>query len=427
MALTDITPLSGSPLIGRGLRIEDWAAWWQAVLHAPVLGELAGIVATGLLAWFITARLRRHWARTPGSSGILLGRGGVDGALFPLLWLGAVALLRVGWLHWQGVAPLTRVVLPLLLALALVRTGVCVLRAAFPQARLVRRLERSISWLIWLAWVLWAIDVLPAMHRWASGIDWQVGGARLNLASLVNAVIGVAVSLLLVLWLSSEIETRLLRGARGNALSLRKALANAVRITLVFVAVLLTLTAVGIDLTALSVFSGALGVGIGLGLQRLAANYVSGFVILSEHSVRIGDLVRVGGFEGRISNIRTRYTTLRSAGGIEAIVPNETLTTTMVENLSLPEQRSLQSITVAVAPDSDIAQVQQLLCAAALQCERVLHEPAPSALLSRLGASALEFNLVYWLADPEHGTAEPRSRINLDILRRLRAQDIELR
>lgn len=152
--MNDISPLSGSLHIGRGLRIEDWAAWWQAVLHVPVLGELAGIVAMGLLAWFVTARLRQHWARTPDSSGILLGRGGVDGALFPLLWLGAVALLRVGWLHWQGVAPLTRVVLPLLLALALVRTGVRVLRAAFPEARLMRWLERSLSWLIWAAWVL---------------------------------------------------------------------------------------------------------------------------------------------------------------------------------------------------------------------------------------------------------------------------------
>lgn len=208
---------------------------------------------------------------------------------------------------------------------------------------------------------------------------------------------------------------------------LRKVVANAVRITLVFVAVLVTLTAVGIDLTALSVFSGALGVGIGLGLQRLAANYVSGFVILSEHSMRIGDLVRVGGFEGRISNIHTRYTTLRSASGIEAIVPNDTLTTTMVENLSLPQQRSLESIAVAVAPDSDIEQVQQLLCKAALQCERVLHEPAPAALLSKLGANALELKLTYWLADPEHGTAEPRSRINLQILRQLRAHDIQMR
>lgn len=425
--MSEIALLSASPDIGRGLRIEDWAAWWQAVLQTSVLGELTGILLAGGLAWLVTARLRQHWTRSPNSSGILLGRGGVDGALFPLLWLGAVALLRVSWLHWHGVAPFTRVVLPLLLALALVRTGVRVLRAAFPQARLVRRLERSISWLVWVAWVLWVIDVLPAMHRWASRIDWQVGGASLNLASLVNAVIGVAASLLLVLWLSSEIEARLLRGASGNALSMRKMVANTVRIILVFVAVLVTLTAVGIDLTALSVFSGALGVGIGLGLQRLAANYVSGFVILSEHRVRIGDLVRVGGFEGRVSNIRTRYTTLRSANSTEAIVPNEILTTTLVENLSLPEQRSLQSLGVSVAPDSDVEQVQALLCAAALQCPRVRREPAPSALLSKMGASGLEFTLTYWLSDPEHGTTEPRSQINMEALRQLRAHGIALR
>ena len=199
--------------------------------------------------------------------------------------------------------------------------------------------------------------------------------------------------LILTLWISSAIEARLLRSATGGKLSLRKAVSNAIRALLMFVGLLLALSAVGIDLTALSVLGGAVGVGIGLGLQRLAANYVSGFVILAERSMRIGDNVRVDNFEGRITDINARYTVIRAATGRESIVPNEMLITNRVENLSLADSKVWQSTVVSVAYDSDVDLVQRLLKEAALAQERVLRDPAPSAALSAFGADGLEFTL----------------------------------
>ncbi|MDP3828878.1 MAG: mechanosensitive ion channel, partial [Polaromonas sp.] len=181
-----------------------------------------------------------------------------------------------------------------------------------------------------------------------------------------------------------------------------------------------------IDLTALSVLGGAIGVGIGFGLQKLAANYVSGFVMLAERSVRIGDNVRVDNFEGRITDINARYTVVRSLGGRESIVPNEMFISNRIENLSLADSRVLQSTVVSVGYDSDVELVMRLLIEAALAQDRVLRDPGPGVNLTNFGADGLEFTLNYWMTDPENGQQNLRSRINLAILQALRSNGIEI-
>jgi small-conductance mechanosensitive channel len=202
---------------------------------------------------------------------------------------------------------LMQLAVPVLVSLVVIRLTVRVLRRAFPQSAFVRAVERWVSWVAWLAMVLWVLGVLPLMLAELDAIQWKIGSTRVSLRNLLEGVLAAVVVLVLVLWVSATLEARLLQGATDN-LSLRKMAANALRAVLLFVGLMFALSAAGIDLTALGVLGGALGVGIGLGLQKLAANYVSGFVILAERSVRIGDMVRVDNFEGRISDITTRYT-----------------------------------------------------------------------------------------------------------------------
>ena len=166
--------------------------------------------------------------------------------------------------------------------------------------------------------------------------------------------------------------------------------------------------------------------GIGFGLQKLAANYISGFVILAERSMRIGDSVRVDGFEGIITQINARYTVIRSLTGRESIVPNELLITSRVENYSLADTRVWQSTVVSVGYDSDVNVVMQLLLDAALAQQRVLRDPAPSVALSAFGADGLEFTVGYWIGDPENGQGNLRSLVNLAILAALRANNIDI-
>jgi small-conductance mechanosensitive channel len=225
---------------------------------------------------------------------------------------------------------------------------------------------------------------------------------------------------------SSAVEARLLKSSSGSELSLRKAVSNAVTSLLLFLGLMLSLSAVGIDLTALSVLGGAVGVGIGFGLQKLAANYVSGFVILAERSMRIGDSVKVDGFEGRISDIKARYTVIRAPNGRESIVPNEMLINSRVENLSLADSRVLQSTAVSVGYGSDVHQVMALLTQSCVSQDKVLKDPAPFVTLSSFGADGLEFGVHYWVDEQQAGLLTLKSEINVAILAVLRANDIEI-
>lgn len=402
----------------------DWRDELNALLQPTVWVELTALATCVALAWGLVSLLRKAFGRDTERS-IFFGRSVFDGALFPLLLLSFAYLAR---LLVQTLVPLAafKVVIPLLVSLVVIRVGVKVLQAAFPQSAWVRPLERTISWAAWLTSALWVTGILPHLLDDLDQITWKVGGSVLSVRTLLEGALSAGALLVLSLWVSAALEARLLRSTAGAELSMRKAVSNAVRALLMFLAVITALSAVGIDLTALSVLGGAVGVGIGFGLQKLAANYVSGFVILAERSMRIGDSVRVDNFEGRITNINARYTVIRSPGGRESIVPNEMLLTQRVENLSLADPKVWRSTVVSVAYDSDVDQVMQLLLQAASENPRVLRDPAPSVALSAFGADGLEFTVGYWIGDPEIGQLGLKSEINLAILRSLREHGIEI-
>ncbi|HET6786361.1 MAG TPA: mechanosensitive ion channel domain-containing protein, partial [Aquabacterium sp.] len=200
----------------------------------------------------------------------------------------------------------------------------------------------------------------------------------------------------------------------------------AIRALLLSIGLMLALSAAGVDLTALSVLGGAVGVGLGFGLQKLAANYVSGFVILAERSLRIGDLVKVDDFEGRITDINTRYTVLRSSQGREAIVPNEMLITQRVENASLADSKLMLTTTVQVAYGTDLDWLRPLLQAAVAAVPRIHQTPAPGVYLTAFASDGLELTIHCWLKDPENGQVEPRSDVNLAILRCLNELRVDI-
>lgn len=405
--------------------IDDLGLWLDSFMRPTVLIELAALVVCVLIAWGLSALLRRALGMRAEHRSVLFGRRLFDGLLFPLLLLTLGYLSRALLLNFLPVATF-KVVIPVLIALVVIRLGVKVLQLAFASAPWVRVVERSISWLAWIGMVLWVSGLLPVVLGELDQITWKVGGSQLSVRTMIEGTLTAVAVLILALWISAAIETRLLRSAVGSDLSLRKAVSNATRALLMFVGLIVALSAVGIDLTALSVLGGAIGVGIGFGLQKLASNYVSGFVILAERSMRIGDNVRVDNFEGRITDINARYTVIRSLTGRESIVPNEMLIINRVENLSLADPKVWQSTLVSVAYESDVDQVMELLEQAALSQERVLKDPGPSVALSAFGADGLEFTLGYWIADPENGQLNLRSLVNRAILRSLRAHGVEI-
>lgn len=403
--------------------MNDPQLWWGRLNSFEALQELLLFAACVGVALSLVWALRR--ATLQWELRVLLGRQLVDGVLFPSLLLGLVFASRSIWAKSHSLW-LFDFLLPVCVSLAAIRLGVKVLQAAFKDAAWVRPVERSLSWLAWGAVVLWLTGLLPMVLEELDLIQWKVGSSHLSVRTLIEGGLTAGLVMLLTLWVSSAIESRLLRTSTGSELSLRKAVSNAVTSLLMFVGLMVSLSAVGIDLTALSVLGGAVGVGIGFGLQKLAANYVSGFVILAERSMRIGDSVKLDGFEGRVTDIKARYTVIRAPTGRESIVPNEMLINSRVENLSLADSRVLQSTSVLVAYGSDVDLVMRLLTQACELQMRVLKEPAPFVTLTSFAADGLEFGAHYWVDEQQSGLLTLKSEINLSILKLLNAHGIEI-
>ncbi len=391
-------------------------------LEQPAALTEGAILAGCLVAAWCVVRLVR--GRSIPVASIWFGDRIVDGVLFPVL---ALAFAFGARLALEGILKpaVFRLAIPILISLVLIRLSVRVLSATFPNTPWVRILERSISWLAWIAVVLWVTGIFPLMLDAMDDVRWKVGAAHVTLRNVVEGTLTAGVVLVLALWISAAIEKKLLSGT-GSDLSIRKMAANIVRALLLLVGLLLALSAVGIDLTALSVLGGAIGVGLGFGLQKIAANYVSGFVILAERSLRIGDMVKVDNFEGRITDIRTRYTVIRSLGGREAIVPNETLITTRVENLSLADPRVLISTSVQVAYGTDVRGLQPKLEAAMRGVARVVADPAPAVLFSAFAPDGMDLTLQFWIRDSENGQGNVKSEVNLAALAVLNEAGIEI-
>jgi len=397
-----------------------------SLAQRSALIELAVLAGCLLLAWGLV-RLMCGRVRQPGS--IWFGERLVDGVLFPALALGLALVARWALGRMLDVA-VFRLAVPILSSLLIIRVAVRVLRVAFPASRVVRIVERTVSWLVWIGLVLWLTGLLPLLLQTLDSVHWTVGDSEVSLRKLIEAVLTALVVMVLVLWLSAAIEARLVGGAVADdahgSLSVRKMAANATRVGLLVVGVMVALSAAGIPLGALSVFGGAVGVGIGFGLQKLAANYVSGFVILAERSLRIGDMVKVDNFEGRITDISTRYTVIRSLGGREALVPNEMLITQRVESFTLADPKVMVSTSVQVAYGSDIDAVIARLGDAVAKVARVIADPAPSAQLAAFAADGLELTVQFWIADAYNGQGNVKSDVNRAVLRTLGEMGVEI-
>ncbi len=381
-------------------------------------GVLLGCLALAWgLCWFLQGGRR-------SATSVWFGRHIFDGLLFPLM---ALVFAYGALLFFAPRQPATvlRIGIPILISLAGIRFLARVLTVVFPRSGFARLVERLFSWLAWIAAVLWIVGLLPVVLDEMDAIHFVFGKTKVSLLAMLQGILSAGVVMVIVLWISAALERKILNETLHD-LSLRKVAANAIRAILLLLGLLFALSAVGVDLTALSVLGGAVGVGLGFGLQKLAANYISGFVILFERSLRIGDTVKVDNFEGVVTDIKTRYTLIRANNGREAIVPNEKVITERVENLSLADSRVMVNTDVTVGYESSVEQVQRILCDAAAGNVRVLREPLPVAHLVRLGPDGLEFSLFFWIEDPVNGQVNVKSEVNIRVLAGLREAGIEI-
>lgn len=382
---------------------------WQAAALAICLG-----VALAAGRWWRRAHADADHLRAAGSR-----------LVFPLTALVLVALAQVALKRVVHVN-LLKLALPLLGSLALVRSIVYVLRHAFPTAAWLTAWERILALIIWGWLALYITDTAPFVIEAMEQISFPVGKQEIDLWMIVHGALTIFLTVVAALWIAGLVEVRLM-GLQDLDSSLAIVAVRLAKALLTVVAILVSLGLIGIDMTALSVFTGALGVGLGFGLQKIASNYVSGFIILLDRSIRIGNLIQVeAGTAGAVTQITTRYTVLRHLTGVEYIVPNETLVSNIVQNQSFSDTRVRVATTVGVAYGADLELAMRLMETAALAQPRVLADPAPRVQLTRFGDSAIDLELGFWIADPQEGTGSVRSDINLAIWRSFRQYGIQI-
>ena len=389
--------------------------------NTALLTQAGVVLAALVLGWFA---VRRLVGRLSEKTRETWHAGDWSRFLVPLGALFLVLLARAALSTWQSVH-LLNLAVPLLLSMAIIQSTFFLLRSVVQPSPALKAVERVVSWMVWGAVALHILGYLDRLIAGMDAIGFTLGKQHISLYTALLGLITIAATLIAALSLGRLVEDRLIAASNltGN---MKVVLGKLVRTLLILVAVLISLPMVGIDLTVLSVFGGALGVGLGLGLQKIASNYVSGFTLLLEQSLRLGDMVEVGGRYGEVTRIATRYTVLRALDGTETILPNETLVTAPVINHSLSNRDNRIFLPVQVGYGSDLERVKAVMLEAAAGNDRVLREPAPVVLLKNFGESGIDMELAVWIDTPEAGELLLRSDLNWAIWEGFRREGIEI-
>jgi small-conductance mechanosensitive channel len=393
-------------------------------LREPAILWQAGAVALCLLAAWWLGRMLQWRAPEHSTDALKHGAAAFRRLVFPLLAMLLLVAGRAALRNWHS-TNLLSVAIALFGALAGIRFAVYLLRLTFSHAAWLVSFERSIATLIWSVLALHLTGLLPEIVAWLSDVDLAVGKYRFSLWTLLSAAFWVAMTLLLALWAGAALEAWLLRADSLHS-SLRVVLSRLARAVLLVAGVLVVLPLIGVDLTVLSVFGGALGVGLGLGLQKIASNYLSGFIILLDRSIRLGDMITVDGHYGEVTRITTRYMVVRTLTGVEAIIPNDTLVTSTVMNHSYSDKRVRLAVRVQVAYRTDVPELLKIMVDLANRHPRVLPEPEPTAQVLNLAESGIDVELGFWIEDPERGSQNVRSDLSVAILGEFKARGIEI-
>ncbi|HEY1147939.1 MAG TPA: mechanosensitive ion channel domain-containing protein [Pseudoduganella sp.] len=393
-----------------------------------LMWQVAAIVLSIFLGWTLALYLRKRLEQRDAQGVVRFGVESFGRVVGPLAIVSLLAVCEAVLRKWQHVN-LIKVALPIFGSLAVIRFAFFLLRRVFARGGEVGKtlltFEKVFQLLVWLGFALYITGIWDDIFVFLDDTVIPVGKHRVSIAAILQGAVSVVVLLMLAMWAGAALEERLMN-MQSVSSNLRVVFARLGRAVLIVVAVLISLSLVGIDLTVLSVFGGALGVGLGLGLQKIASNYVSGFIILLERSLSIGDMISVDKYSGKVTQINTRYTVLQGLDGVETVLPNEMLISGPVLNQTLSLRAVRASTKLTVAYGSDLDTVMPLLAAQAVGTPRVLETPAPGISLSRFAPEGYELDLGFWIGDPENGQGGVVSDINKKIYALVQSGDVKL-
>ena len=314
----------------------------------------------------------------------------------------------------------------LAMALILIRLVVYLVRYILQPNPLLNAYENILSFILWIFVALYLFGILKPILNTLESITFSFGEKDFSILLVIQLLIGIFVSIIVAMTLGRFIENRLMK---INQLSLngRVMINKVLRIALYVIAVVIALDTIGLDLTFLSVFGGAFGVGLAFGMQKIASNYISGFTILLDKSVQIGDILTIGEHYGIVNSIQSRYTVLRKLDGVEVIIPNETLIAENIVNHTSSDRKVRVAIDIQIGYNSSVDEATNIMLSCCNAQERVIKEnPEPTVYLMNFGESGIDLKLVFFILDAEEGTYRLRSDINKEIWKQFTEKNIEI-
>lgn len=414
--------------------LERLREWLMPLAQPSVLWQLALVVVALVLAWLAQRALQGRLDRVVASeSGTRLGRaarGASRRLVLPLALFLVLAAGRGLLVALQLPHELADIALALALALAAVRLVLFLLEQALRPGPLLQASESTIATLIWLGLALHIVGWLDPMLQGLDALALTLGEQRISVLTIVKVLAAVLTVMVVALW-AARLTERWVMGSSHLSISMRVGISKAVKVLFVGLGVVIALQAVGVNLSALTVFGGALGVGLGFGLQRITSNFISGFILLSDRSIQPGDVITVTDQTGQerygwVQELRARYIVVRDRDGVATLIPNENLIVNPVVNWSYGHKKIRLKAPVQISYGDDPELAMRLMVEAAERTARVLDDPAPAARLMGFGDNGIELELRIWIEDPEEGVNSVRSDINLAIWRAFAENEITI-
>ncbi len=406
-----------------------WSGWlsegqsWAIdnLFTTATLIELGMIVIAASLAWPISKVVRNKLLlqRTKYDRFALLRRlwSTLNKLAFPAVWLAAQWLIVAVMVYLEFRHAALVVTSSLLTAWIVI--NVATVFVANPL------LSLTISIVAWIAAALNIVGLLDNTITFLDGATLSFGQVDVSLLIVVQGLIALGVLLWLTTVVGQLVEGRI-KSSENLSPSIKVLSTKLMRIVLVLVAVVVALKIVGIDLTAFAVFGGAIGVGLGFGLQKIFANLVSGFILLLDKSIKPGDVIAIADYYGRVDSLGARYVSVLTRDGIEHLIPNEELITTRVENWSYSQNLLRLKKTIGVHYKSDVRKAIALCLEAADGTPRILKEPAAVCHMQEFGDSSVNLELRFWIDDPMNGRANVISEVLLSIWDKFHENGIEI-
>ena len=393
------------------------------LLSVPTLWQLCAIlIALGLS--FFSNQIIKNYVVGSAVNNWKMATDGLIRIISPIIILIILFFSKI-YLDTFQTTPFLHIAISLVNALIVIRLGFYFIRYLTKPRPWIRALENTIASLVWVIVALYLFGLLSPIRETLDQVQFSFGDNNFSLFLVFQILFGSALAVLFAVTLGQFIENRLMKVDQLD-MNARVMLNKVFKITLYVIAVVVALSSIGLDLTFLSVFGGAFGVGLAFGMQKIASNYVCGFIILLDKSIHIGDILMVGEHYGVVTLIRSRYTVLRKLDGIEVIIPNETLISENIINHTLTDRKSRISIDVQISYKSSVDKAFEILLNSAKNESRVLNDPAPSVFLMKFADSGIDLMLSFYIVDPEEGSWGLKSDIYRDIWNEFQKQDIEI-